>query len=172
MQKPHELHCITVTAHEIQVIIAVDSRYNLTVGGHSFVADPSYVWSAVKTHVFSVNGNGPWLVAVEALDTDNIAGFIGAVYVDGVLKAASGVTGSELSSFKTSLTSTAGWNQLNSYDDSLWSQPALCTTSQISMWGSWVSNFQNVTNTTASPVWAQSCSNINTQAYFRATVSV
>jgi hypothetical protein len=106
-------------------------------------------------------------VAVEAIDEGVIAGFLGAVYVDDVLKAVTGTTDTGLSPLKAVLNPSAGWNQSAIFDDSLWSKPAVCSEN----WGSWVSNFRTQTKSNASAVWLESCGKIWITAYFRAVVS-
>jgi hypothetical protein len=157
-----------VRSHEIKVTIAVDNRYKLTVDGQTVPVDPSYWWGTINTHTFTVTGNGPWVVAVEGIDEGVIAGFLGAVYVDDVLKVSTGATDPGLAHFKTVLNPSTEWDESTSFDDSLWSQPTVCSET----WGSWVSDFRTQTKSNASPVWLESCGNIWITAYFRAVVSV
>ncbi len=60
-----------------------------------------------------VNGTGPWLVALEGIDAGVIAGFLGAVYVDGQPVASTGVPGN---TFRvTNVAPTTGWNTYNDW---------------------------------------------------------
>ncbi len=174
IEKTDELHCVTAlntavqTPHEIKVIIAVDNLYKLTVDGQTIPVDPKYGWSTINTHKFTVAGEGPWVVAVDGIDVGYASGFLGAVYVDDVLKAASGTTDPGIIDFKTILNPSAGWNQSASFDDSLWSIPAVCN---INPWGGWLSTFRSLTKSNASVVWLESCWKVWITAYFRVVVS-
>ena len=156
-----------VESHEIKVVISVDNRYKLTVDGKTIPVDPNYNLWTINTHKFTVTGNGPWVVAVEGTDEGVVAGFIGTVYVDNILKAETGTLVSPVK-FKTFLKPSDRWDRSISFDDSRWFRPAACSSR---LWDGWVENFKAETKSNAGPIWHLSCRNTDITAKFRAIVS-
>jgi hypothetical protein len=96
----------------------VDNTYNLFIDGKSFPAPKDYGWPTINTQTVEVKGTGPWLVALEGIDVGVIAGFLGAVYVDGQPVAATGVPGNPFR--VTNVAPKTGWNTDLAYDDWTW----------------------------------------------------
>ena len=96
----------------------MDNTYNLYIDGKTFASPKDYGWPTINSHTVEVKGTGPWLVALEGIDAGVIAGFLGAVYVDGQPIAATGVPGNPFR--VTNVAPTTGWNKDLAYDDWTW----------------------------------------------------
>lgn len=142
----------------------MDSTYILTVAGQTV-----YSYTPISTHKFWGFGNGSWVVGIHGTGT----GFLCALYVDDVLKVATGIP--ELSFFKSSKNATGGWDT-PSFDDSFWQIPVTCgeDKKQDQFWNSTVHNMRNELKDVIAPIWHHSCASNasnSTEAYFRAVVS-
>jgi hypothetical protein len=82
-------------------------------------------WRTVKTYKTTVQGAGPFLVAIEALDQGVISGIAAAVIVDGQVYSATGVPGTKfklLPIFDDALKAMvpADWSSSPTFNDADW----------------------------------------------------
>ena len=116
-------------------------------------------WSTVNTMTTTLD-SGDHVLSGYAYDTGAaIAGFLGAVYVDGSLTS---VTGD--GSWKVTRSPGSGWTDV-SYSSAAWSTASRCSSSQVSSyWGSTPSSLRGVS---ANWIWyTTNCTALNS-AYFR-----
>ncbi|KAH6593711.1 hypothetical protein BASA50_007147 [Batrachochytrium salamandrivorans] len=72
--------------HTIKVVIAVDDEYVLFIDSTTYIGPKntyeSRSFSVIKTYTQTVTGNGPWQIAIHAIDTGWVAGMFATVWVD------------------------------------------------------------------------------------------
>jgi len=146
--------CLEIN-HTVTLIVAVDDGWTGYADGSYFGAAGG--WNVATTWTFSMN-SGDHVLALYGADSGAaIAGFLAAVYVDGVLYS---VTGD--GKWKVSSSGPSGWTTA-SYNDSAWGTGQACTSSQVSaFWGSAPSTLRGLG---ASWIWHQSCTSLGSSYY-------
>jgi hypothetical protein len=163
--KPGATSCYKYKA-KLDVILAVDNSFTLYINGEMFNQPPNYEWySPFPKYTVYTETDPPYIIAVDAIDRGVIAGFMAAVYYNGVPFAATGnVPG--LRSFKVSKTTSNGWNTSINFNDDAWVN---ATTPVTCVWpNNWLTNFRTQTGIdNVNVVWKDSCNDIYIHNYFR-----
>lgn len=142
----------------------MDSTYLLTVAGQTV-----YSYTPTSIHKFWAFGNGSWVIGVHGTGS----AFLGAIYVDDVLKVATGIPW--VPSFKSSRNGTSGWSE-PSFNEYLWDTPVICGENkrQDQFWNATILSMRNELKDVITPIWHHSCVSSaanSSEAYFRAVVS-
>jgi hypothetical protein len=154
----------------MSITLTVDNSWTMDITGHATISGPKS-WTDVKTINKTLKGDGPWVVAVHAVDTGVVAGFFSAVSIDGQKFA---VTGYDDPKWTVSLKAENGWKNVM-FDDSHWTHgllPAEDCLIQSDGWQDADADFNdklknNVAKATILGIWLPNCKNINTSNFYR-----
>ncbi|KAH6602466.1 hypothetical protein BASA61_001073 [Batrachochytrium salamandrivorans] len=164
------------STHQISVTMVVDGAFELTINGECIkgpIPAPSLPSGQnVQTYTRVVQDDGPWVIAIQATDTGNLAGLFASVLVDGVPYS---TTASLNNRFRmTSIPPTDYWKTDPRYDDRSWYTQTYDSCSPYnSVWGAMLPTLDNITDCqTARSMWYPDCRNAGTPAapvtvYFR-----
>ncbi|KAH9250142.1 hypothetical protein BASA81_012099 [Batrachochytrium salamandrivorans] len=164
------------STHQISVTMVVDGAFELTINGECIkgpIPAPSLPSGQnVQTYTRVVQDDGPWVIAIQATDTGNLAGLFASVLVDGVPYSS---TASPNNMFRmTSIPPTDYWRTDPRYDDRSWYTQTYDSCSPYnSVWGAMLPTLDSMTNgQTTRSMWYPDCRNVGTPAapvtvYFR-----
>jgi hypothetical protein len=176
------LPSLILADRSLTVTIAADNKWLMyvsgcaqSVGTQMFVGptdaetENGLAWSNVKTIDKTLQGDGPWVVAVKATDYGTIAGFFANVMLDGQLFS---VTGGSNSHWSVTDQYESGWTAKD-FDDSHWNQNLESSDAcKDPIWNSMSPTFYSTLeakapNDRVSAIWYPCCSTINSVNYFR-----
>ena len=171
--------------HKLSITLAADNKWSMDITGIPTIAGPregypsrnGMAWQEIKTVNVTLNGAGPWVVAISALDYGVIAGFWAHVLLDGEIYTSTGIPGTK---FVVNNYPTTGWKEMG-FDDSLWAHNFTSTPKcHDSIWENvYGEGFYNKLNMYAgtgnelnAATWYPDCVNTYKSNYFRLLISL
>ncbi|KAK5668686.1 hypothetical protein QVD99_004479 [Batrachochytrium dendrobatidis] len=162
--------------HDISITMTVDDTYDLTLDGVCYQGPEStsslQSWQNVQTYTKKVDGDGPWLIAIEGQDIGTIAGLFAAVKIDGVPYSTTATSNNLF--VMTADTPKDGWKLDVNYDDSDWhTQTTDTCTDYKTEWATLLPTLDSKTGKEiARSMWYPNCRNTGTienpkSMYFR-----